>query len=111
MTLTFQQPKVLLLDEPTSHLDLRNKVLTVEVLRSIASRGIIVITTEHDPNLASVLADRVLLMKNGKVISYGKVKDVLSRENLIRLYETDIEVFEKNGVRYVLPIISDLLSQ
>lgn len=102
----FQQPKVLLVDEPASHLDLRNKALIVEVLRGIADQGIIVITSEHDPSLASVLSDKVLLIESGKVMSYGKARDVLTEDNLFRLYGIGVEIFERNGARYMFPIIT-----
>lgn len=104
----FQQPKILLLDEPTSHLDLKNKVLVVEVLRGVADRGIIVITTEHDPTVASVLADKVLLLKNGKVITCGKPPDVITEDNLFQLYGTEIGVLESHGFRYAVPRFSKL---
>lgn len=101
----FQEPKVLLIDEPTSHLDLKNKVLVVKILKGIANEGIIVITSEHDPNLASIMSDRVLLIDRGKVIGCGKASDVLTKDNLIRLYEINVEIFERDGNHYLFPIL------
>ena len=57
-----QQPRILLLDEPTSHLDLKNKIVVLKVLKEIAKDGIAVVMSEHDPNLASIFSDKVLLM-------------------------------------------------
>ncbi|RLG16172.1 ABC transporter ATP-binding protein [Candidatus Pacearchaeota archaeon] len=100
-----QQPKVLLLDEPTSHLDLKNKVLVLKILREVTSENITVIMSEHDPSLASIFSDKILLMCNGKIVSYGKAKDVLNKENLAKVYGVKVEIFERNGNRYVFPIV------
>ncbi|NMC10380.1 MAG: ABC transporter ATP-binding protein [Methanothrix sp.] len=99
-----QEPKVLLLDEPTSHLDFKNRVLVLKILREIADDGIAVIMSEHDPNLASLFSDKVLLMMNkGEIVRYGSAKDVLSPENIMKVYGLEIEVFEKEGARYIFP--------
>ena len=100
-----QKPKVLLLDEPTSHLDLKNKVLVLKILKEITSEGITVIMSEHDPSLASIFSDKILLMCNGKIVSYGKAKDVLNRENIAKVYGVNVQIFEKNGNKYVFPIV------
>lgn len=70
-----QQPKLLILDEPTNHLDIRYQIQIMELLRSI---GITVITSIHDLNLASAMCDRLLLLEEGKCISYGSPKEVLT---------------------------------
>ncbi|UYZ39430.1 MAG: ABC transporter ATP-binding protein [Candidatus Methanospirare jalkutatii] len=98
-----QQPKVLLLDEPTSHLDLKNKVLVLKVLREIANEGITVIMSEHDPNLA-IFADKLLLINSGKIVAFGKAQNVLTKENIAKLYEVNVEIFERNGRCYIFPI-------
>jgi len=100
-----QQPKVLLLDEPTSHLDLKNRLLVLKILREITSEGITVIMSEHDPNIASIFSDKILLMCNGRIVSCGKAKDVLNRENIAKVYEVNVEIFERNGNRYVFPTV------
>ncbi|WP_202320071.1 ABC transporter ATP-binding protein [Archaeoglobus neptunius] len=100
-----QRPKILLLDEPTSHLDLKNRVSVLKVLKEIAKEGIAVIMSEHDPNLASLFSDKVLLMSNGGMVGYGNVRDVLTRENLMKVYGVDVKIFENNGKRYIFPVI------
>ncbi|VVB72377.1 Molybdate/tungstate import ATP-binding protein WtpC [uncultured archaeon] len=99
-----QEPKVLLLDEPTSHLDFKNRVLVLKILREIANDGIAVIMSEHDPNLASLFSDKVLLMMNkGEIVMYGSAGDVITPENIRRVYGLNIEIFEKDGARYIFP--------
>lgn len=100
-----QHPKVLLLDEPTSHLDLKNKVLVLKVLKEIAKEGIDIIMSKHDPNLASIFSDKVLLMCKGKIVGYGKVRDVLTKENIAKVYGVNVEIFERNGNRYMFPAL------
>ncbi|MDI9394423.1 MAG: ABC transporter ATP-binding protein [Euryarchaeota archaeon] len=102
-----QEPKVLLLDEPTSNLDFKNRVLVLKILQEISKEGISVIMSEHDPNLASLFSDKVLLMMNkGEIVSYGPSKEVLTSENIMKVYGLDIEVFEKEGARYIFPNLS-----
>lgn len=72
-----QQPKLLILDEPTNHLDIHYQIQIMELLRSI---GITVITSIHDLNLASAMCDKLLLLEEGKCISYGSPKQVLTEQ-------------------------------
>ncbi|HPS91052.1 MAG TPA: ABC transporter ATP-binding protein [Methanothrix sp.] len=103
-----QEPKVLLLDEPTSHLDFKNRVMVLKILREIADDGIAVIMSEHDPNLASLFSDKVLLMMNkGEIVRYGPARDVISPENIMKVYGLDVEIFEKGGSRYIFPKLRD----
>ncbi|MDM7911687.1 MAG: ABC transporter ATP-binding protein [Methanotrichaceae archaeon] len=99
-----QEPKVLLLDEPTSHLDFKNRVLVLKILRDIADEGLAVIMSEHDPNLASLFADKVLLMMNkGEIVGYGPPREVITPESLMKVYGLEVDVFERDGVRYIFP--------
>ncbi len=100
-----QQPRVLLLDEPTSHLDFRNKVLILNILREVARDGIAVVISEHDPNLASIFSDKILIMHRGKVVSYGSAQEVLTEEHIAKVYGVDVEIFERNGKRYIFPAV------
>jgi iron complex transport system ATP-binding protein len=99
-----QEPRVLLLDEPTSHLDFKNRVVVLKILREISKDGIAVIMSEHDPNLASLFSDKVLLMMNkGEIVGYGSTREVLTPENIMKVYGLNIEVFERDGARYIFP--------
>ncbi len=100
-----QKPDILLLDEPLSHLDLKNKVIVLKVIKNLAKRGITVIFTEHDPNVVTAIADKVLLLKNGKILKIGSVKKVLTKENIIDCYNVDVEVFKINGLNCIIPVI------
>jgi len=86
-----QEPKVLLLDEPTSNLDFKNKIVVMTVLRDLAKRGLSIIVTEHDPNIAAMFSDEVMLMKDGKIVAYGEPHEVISEDTMKSLYGVDVE--------------------
>jgi iron complex transport system ATP-binding protein len=75
-----QQPRLLVLDEPTSHLDLRYQAETAALLQRVnAERGMTVLLVSHDLNLAAEVCDRVLLLADGRVARLGPPADVLQR--------------------------------
>ncbi len=100
-----QQSRILLLDEPTSNLDIKNRIVVLKALRGIVEQGIAVMMTEHDPNLASLFSDRVLLMNRGRILRYGRAEEVLSRENIMEVYGIDVEIFRSNGNHYIFPVV------
>ncbi len=72
-----QDAPVLLLDEPTSHLDVGHRIAAVRVVRALAEAGRAVLAAVHDLDLASALADRAILLANGRVSAQGPVREVL----------------------------------
>jgi len=97
-----QRPGLLLLDEPTAHLDLHNKAHLVDLLRSLQRDGVSIIMTTHEPELASALATHVVLLECGRVLCAGPVADVLTSDHLGRLYRMPLDVVEVSGRRVVL---------
>lgn len=88
-----QQPKIMLLDEPTAHLDLRYQTEIMALLKRInRERGITVIAAIHDLNLAAQYFDRFVLMKEGKVYSAGRTSQVLNSKNLRAVYGDGVVV-------------------
>jgi iron complex transport system ATP-binding protein len=81
-----QQPRAVLLDEPTASLDFGNQGLVMRAIRTLASEGLAVLFTTHDPNQALRCADRALLMREGRVIAEGMVDQVIEAEGLRALY-------------------------
>jgi iron complex transport system ATP-binding protein len=78
-----QQPRLLVLDEPTSHLDLRYQAETAALLRRVnVERGMTVLLVSHDLNLAAEVCDRLLLLGGGRVARVGAPADVLRRDML-----------------------------
>ncbi|OYT34708.1 iron ABC transporter ATP-binding protein [Archaeoglobales archaeon ex4484_92] len=100
-----QQPKYILLDEPTNNLDLRNRIKVVGILKSfVRKRNMSAIIAMHDLNLASLYADRILMIKNGRIFASGGI-EVLNKENIKAIYGVDVEVVRMNGKVVILPAI------
>ena len=97
-----QQPKLLFLDEPTSHLDLSNKSKLVQVLRTLQNQGVTIVFTTHEPDVASALATDMVLMREGEVLETGPADQVMNDRSLSELYHLPIQVKELNGKRIVL---------
>jgi iron complex transport system ATP-binding protein len=89
-----QGARLLLLDEPTVHLDLRHQVEVMDLLRDLASRdGITVLAVLHDLSLASHLAQRLLLLYRGRLVADGPRDDVLSPSRVRAVYGVDPAIF------------------
>ncbi|MDK2781464.1 MAG: iron complex transport system ATP-binding protein [Archaeoglobi archaeon] len=87
-----QNPKYILLDEPTNNLDIRNQVTVMKLLRkAVKEKKISAIITTHELNLAANFADKIVMLKNGRIFAAGGV-DVLSRENIREVYGIGAEI-------------------
>jgi len=99
-----QQPNVLLFDEPTSSLDIRNQIDVVNMIRAVATENdLSVIVTMHDLNLALRFADRFLLLKDGVIYAAGG-RDVVTTEAIRAVYGLEAAVGEVAGHPVVVPI-------
>ncbi|HXG04905.1 MAG TPA: ABC transporter ATP-binding protein, partial [Candidatus Binatia bacterium] len=88
-----QEPGLLVLDEPTAHLDLRYQAECVALLRRVnRERGTTVVLVSHDLNLAAEVSDRLLLLAGGRVVRIGPPADVLEPGLLSRVYGCEIAV-------------------
>ena len=91
-----QQPEVLIMDEPTSYLDIRHKIMFFEVLKQqVERRGIAVIMSLHEPELAQRVSDKVLCVKDGKAFLFGESMEIFSEDNIRELYDVPKELYEK----------------
>jgi iron complex transport system ATP-binding protein len=87
---------VLLLDEPTANLDLSHQALMFRLVRErCRDRGASAIVITHDLNLASAFADRVLLLKDGRVVASGPPDEVLTAERIRTVYDVEV-LLDKN---------------
>ena len=85
-----QGPRLLLLDEPTVHLDLRHQVAVMELLRDLAARdGVTVLAVLHDVSLASHFFGRLLLLDHGRLVADGAPSEVLTPERIRAVYGVD----------------------
>jgi iron complex transport system ATP-binding protein len=86
-----QEPRFVVLDEPTASLDFGNQGKVMREIRALAAGGLGVLFTTHDPNQALRFADRAYLMRAGARIAEGPVAQVLDREHLTALYGAPVE--------------------
>jgi len=92
-----QEPSIMLLDEPTSSLDLAHQVLIMDFLENLQKEeNITIIMVAHDLNLASLYGQRILLLKKGQVYRIGSPKEVLTFENLEKVFECVLLVDESS---------------
>ena len=100
-----QEAPVLLLDEPTAHLDLSHQVELLNVIRKRVEEGATALVALHDLNLAAIFCHRVLLMASGSIAAEGAIQEVLRQDILTRVYGGGIEVHRHpvTGSPVVLP--------
>lgn len=87
-----QQTDYILLDEPLEHLDMAHKKLVVDVVRTAVKGGLGAVVVSHDINVMLQVADRIILMKEGRVISDGRPADVITEESLKELFNVDVDI-------------------
>lgn len=86
-----QQPKILVLDEPTASLDFANQILVLEQIQRLRAQGLSVLLCTHQPEHALQVADRLAFFKHGRIEKIGTVAQLGSAENLAWLYNVSIE--------------------
>jgi len=89
-----QEPRMLVMDEPTASLDFGNQMLVLDHIRKLAARGIGVVLSTHDPDAAFACADRVALLHQGRLIRIGPPYEAITAETLKLLYGVDVDVVE-----------------
>jgi iron complex transport system ATP-binding protein len=102
-----QEPEVLLLDEPTTHLDLRHQAGIHDAVRALGrARQTAVVSVLHDLNLAALFCDRLVLLADGQVVASGPPETVLAPEAVRAAYRTDVWVGRNavTGTPLVLPL-------
>jgi iron complex transport system ATP-binding protein len=87
-----QQADIILLDEPTSHLDFKNQALVLRTARDLVGRGLSIVMSSHLPDHALLYSDRVALMKDGGFIALGSPDEVVTEENLRATYEIVVKI-------------------
>ena len=101
-----QNPRVLLLDEPTTYLDINYQIQIMEIVRQQATAGLSIVMAIHDLNLAAQYADRVAILHQGRLLAIGRPTDVLTEANIKQVFQTDVAVSKSpvtNSV-YITPV-------
>lgn len=88
-----QEPDVLLLDEPTAHLDINHQIEILDLARKLtAERSLATLVVLHDLNLASQYCDHLLLLADGRLLAHGTPREVVSEEHIRAAYGADVQV-------------------
>ena len=100
--LLVQNPQIILLDEPSSHLDIKSKKQIIELIDKFKQMGKIVVYSTHEPVDALNFSDYSIMMKKKETIIYGESRAIVTPEVLSDYFETKMEINEINGHRVVL---------
>ena len=92
-----QQPKLLVLDEPTASLDFGNQVRVLQKIAALGASGIAILFSSHDPDHAFLCARRALLLAEGRVLEIGTPRDVIRPDTLERMYRVSVQVMPLPG--------------
>lgn len=97
-----QQPRIIILDEPTSSLDLHNQLFILHTIADLAKENnISIIMTIHDLNLAAMFCDKILMLKDTKIFAYGDPTEVLIKDNIDEMYSVKTEVTNIDGYAHI----------
>ncbi|MEA1963972.1 MAG: ABC transporter ATP-binding protein [Candidatus Aerophobetes bacterium] len=98
-----QEPETMLLDEPTSNLDLKHQLEILEIVKNLVKeKAISVIMAMHDLNLASRYSDKLVMLKNGKIFGIGIPKQVITSENMKSVYGVEAVIYNQSRTPYVV---------
>jgi len=105
-----QASNIMLLDEPTNHLDFNNQYHLLSRIKNLCkTKGLSIIASMHDPNMATLFADQVIMLKNSRIITDGPTDKVMTKANINRLYDTDTTAIKIHGNKYFfLPDVATL---
>jgi iron complex transport system ATP-binding protein len=99
-----QEAPILLLDEPTTALDLGRQQQALELVHALRDGGLTIVTTMHDLTLAGQYADRLVLLDRGQTVADGPPHEVLSELNVASFYGANVRVVHDEGGVFVLPL-------
>ncbi|MCS0674456.1 ABC transporter ATP-binding protein [Cytobacillus firmus] len=95
-----QDTDYILLDEPLNNLDMKHSVQIMKILRKLVDElGKTVVIVLHDINFASVYSDRIVALKNGRLMKNGPTREIINSDVLREIYDMDIPIQEQNGCR------------
>ena len=99
-----QEPRLMLVDEPTSHLDMKYKLNVMEYLRAMVKKDMTILVAEHDISLMARYCDLCVIMKKGQLLAIGDPKEIITEDLIKEVYEVSSSVgVDKDGELYILP--------
>jgi iron complex transport system ATP-binding protein len=103
-----QSPKILLMDEPITYLDIKYQLEILMLLKQLCSKGILSIAVLHDINLALQFCDEIIMIHWGEIIAKGEPRAVITSNNIKVAFDVDVEVLQNpvSGKPYVVPKVT-----
>ncbi len=102
-----QEPQMLILDEPTSHLDFGNQLKTLDIISKFAEDGLSVVMTSHFPDHAFISSNKVAIMKDRRFMAIGRPEEVINEQNMEKAYGIQVEIVDIGHDRKIcVPIMS-----
>ncbi len=98
-----REPRVILLDEPDAHLDMGSKIVVSRIIKELGRRSIVIFTT-HDILFAINTASKVVLLKDGEIIGYGTVDDIVKNDLLFKTYNARFKILLDPDTNKPVPI-------
>jgi len=102
-----QEPQLLLLDEPTTHLDISNQLEIMDLIKHLCeTKKLLIVAVFHDFNLAARYCDSIILLNDGKIVAVGKSDETLTSENVRKVFSVDtiVKKHPVTGFLHVIPI-------
>jgi iron complex transport system ATP-binding protein len=96
-----QEPQLLILDEPTTFLDIKSKRTILEIMKNLVNKGVSVIFATHDPSEAAEISDYFILMRKGKSTFSGTRLQVFTAEKLSETYSMKLKIVELEGKQFI----------
>ena len=93
-----KKPDILILDEPTANLDYKSKFFVVDKINELSKLNTKIFCVTHDISMITRIYDRIIMLKDGKIIADGHQNNVINNENLNKLYGIDVELTKNNGL-------------
>ena len=98
-----QDPEIMLLDEPTSNLDIRHQLEVTNILKSLSKKeDLLVLMISHDINISAKFSDKILLLYGGSIMAAGTPEEVITAENIREVYGVDCDVIQADGHPHVI---------
>ncbi len=98
-----QKTEILFLDEPTTYLDIRYQIEILKLVQRLNKElGMTIVMVLHDINQAIYYSDRIIGMRDGKILMQGRTQDVISQDALFQLFHVNLEIMQKEQKKFVL---------
>lgn len=98
-----QCPRVMLVDEPSAHLDLRYKLEVMEHLREMLSGNVTIVIASHDLNLLARYCDKVMILSKGRIVAMGTPEEVITSEMVAEVYGVDVAIIRDGDSIFAIP--------